>query len=192
MEVRIISLLVLLLVLAGCGTQKAPEPAGVLQQSAPAEDTTETSVQNDRISEGSTFRIKEDTMTALDGDAAPITGTKLSGGNTGGDLSERFKAAEAANGIFPSYGAITLLFEEETPLQLTWYIDDGYGFADKGTVITGSQSRTTFYLGANYAKMLSSDLENPPYRKLRIVCQYLGRSVEYLMLIDSGTLIDAG
>ena len=181
-------LLILSLLLCGCSVftelPEAPPTSNSLADST-TNSTYETTLTNE--SAPPIFKVCDDTLIHSNANTAPIHGTRLSAENSTNGLDERFAESKNTTGVFPPYGAITLVFEHETPIQITWYIDDGYGFEQnkKGTVITNPSRRTTFSLRENLNSALSSDLGNRPNRKLRIVCQYLDKQIEYLMLIDS-------
>lgn len=189
MKWKVCALLMLILSLAGCKDGEEMESQSpvtdVTTEAASMENRAEAVNSANAVLQFPVFQVEDDMMTLRDSDVEPISGTRIYGTEQQNGLSERFLEAEEVNGVFPQWGAITLSFEDEVPLQITCYIDDGYGMREKRTVVTGTQGKATIYLGENQGQMLSSGAPNTQKRKLRIVCRYLNRNVEYLLSIGT-------
>lgn len=131
----------------------------------------------------SVFRVSDNYLILQDNEKIQIEGRILQ--NESGSSS--FDDAEKENGVFPSFGMITLKFEEEVPLRVLWSIDDGISTpnSNKKNVIDNPQTQTIIDIGVSEMLTLSSNLNMMPNRKLRIVCQYRTYSVEYLLVISA-------
>ena len=135
----------------------------------------------------SVFRVSDNYLILQDDEKIRIEGIILQKEGNASSLGARFDNAEEKNGVFPSFGRITLKFEEEIPLRVNWSIDDGVSVPDSSRkdVIEEPQKTTVIDIGVSKALPLSSNYDTMPNRKLRIVCQYRTYSVEYLLVISA-------
>ena len=135
----------------------------------------------------SVFRVSDNYLILQDNENIRVEGIILQEESNALSLGRRFDKAEEKNGVFPSFGMITLKFEEETPLRVLWSIDDGASVPDskRKNVIENPQNTTVIDIGGSKAFLYSSDYNTMPNRKLRIVCQYRTYSVEYLLVISA-------
>ena len=135
----------------------------------------------------SVFRVSDNYLILQDDEKIRIEGIILQKEGNASSLGARFDNAEEKNGVFPSFGRITLKFEEEIPLRVNWSIDDGVSVpgSSRKDVIEEPQKTTVIDIGVSKALPLSSNYDTMPNRKLRIVCQYRTYSVEYLLVISA-------
>ena len=135
----------------------------------------------------SVFIVSDNYLILQDNEKIRIEGIILQREGSASSLETRFDNAEEKNGVFPSFGRITLKFEEEIPLRVQWSIDDGVSVPDSSRkdVIEGPQKTTVIDIGVSQALPLSSNYDAMPNRKLRIVCQYRTYSVEYLLILNA-------
>lgn len=137
----------------------------------------------------SVFRVSDNYLILQDNEKIRIEGIILQEEGNASSLGARFDNAEETNGVFPSFGMITLKFAEEIPLRVNWSIDDGVSVpgSSQKDVIEKPQKTTIIDIGVSKALSLSSDYDSMPNRKLRIVCQYRTYSVEYLLVISANS-----
>lgn len=135
----------------------------------------------------SVFRVSDNYLILQDNEKIQIKGIILQKEGNASSLGARFDKAEEKNGIFPSFGRITLKFEDEIPLRVHWSIDDGVSVPDSSRkdVIEEPQKTTVIDIGVSKALPLSSNYDTMPNRKLRIVCQFRTYSVEYLLVLSA-------
>lgn len=135
----------------------------------------------------SVFRVSDNYLILQDNEKIQIKGLVLQKEGKDSSLGTRFDKAEEKNGVFPSFGIITLKFEDETPLRVHWSIDDGVSVPDSSRkdVIEEPQKTTVIDIGVSKALPLSSNYDTMPNRKLRIVCQFRTYSVEYLLVLSA-------
>ena len=127
------------------------------------------------------FNVKDNALIPYGWEGPLIRGTVLHGSSSDG-LSERFEEIEDTVGILPPYGSLTLNFQDEVPLRITWKTLDPYNTSNSGS-IDAPTAKTDIHLGINYGSALSSNLENIPPRRVQILCQYKDHTVEYLLII---------
>lgn len=176
---RVAIVAILLLSIAVTAFSKEEVRASMLQWCA---DVYEEYI-NPEEEVSSVFRVSDNYLILQDNEKIRIEGRVLQ--NESGSSS--FDDAEKKNGIFPSFGRITLKFEEEIPLRVLWSIDDGISTpnSNKKNVIDNPQTQTIIDIGVSKEWLHSSNYDTMPNRKLRIVCQYRTYSVEYLLVISA-------
>ncbi len=181
-----VMILIFCIIFSGCSSQNVDENS---ESKNSIVQITESNVEDEVLS--SVFRVSDNYLIQEDKEIR-IEGRVIQNESDASSLDARFDDAEEKNGIFPSYGMVTLKFEDEIPIKVLWSINDGISASDsnKKKVIDRPQNETSINIGVSEALELISNYEAIPNRKLRIVCQYRTYSVEYLLVISASPMME--
>ncbi len=179
MKKRMFVLLTVCILFIGCSAVVPTEelPASTEQVQASASDA-QIQTKN--------FVLKEDILQVPVEGAAPAEGIPYARRDAE-EYAAKFAEAEQNQGVLPCYGQISLSILGELPTHILWYVEDGYDVGQKkeGSIAVLSQRTVTIPIGSSQASLVSGSFGDAPERKLRLVCQYPDRQMEYFLVLES-------
>lgn len=180
MKHLIILIISAIMLLSGCASTL--ETAGSEDDATTPSSDVETR-EWDIEEVGNSFVISEDVMSSKENKSIKITGVAAEDVET----KKCYNNAEELYGVFPAYGMIELCFEQEIPLRVSCYVKDGMSAEAMEIVFDSPTVRNDLRIPSSRYITAWSDLtyKNLPKVKLRIVCQYKEKTVEYYMTMKA-------